>query len=707
MGRTVPRARQLPIIAALTSGLLLAFSTSAQNKPAANPDADCLACHNNPDLKSDAGQSVYVDQAKHEAGIHGVLNCTACHTGIKEYPHPKRIAKVECATCHADQAADLPKSVHAALGADACMSCHGSAHYTQSAAGVMPQQCASCHSNEVKNFLSSVHGGAMARGQPGNPSCGGCHGSAHRILAAGDPLSPVAKQNLPNTCASCHSNPDFLAKYQIPFAQPVEAFRQSVHGRALAAGNASAPSCSDCHSSHGILPGRNARSKTNHWNISASCGACHAGIKKIYDASVHGKAAANGAPDSPVCTDCHGEHAILAPGDPESSVNPARVSVLTCGRCHGDERIEARYNLPTDRVPTFADSFHGLASRSGSQTVANCASCHGVHNIFPSSDPRSTVNPANIAHTCGTCHPGAGQTFAIGRVHIGAATQYESTAVKWIRRLYWILIPLAIAFMFFHQAADFLRKARSARQTDPRHEVERMNLNFRIAHWLVVVSFPVLVITGFALKFPESWWARPMLIWETRFAFRGTLHRVAAVVLLAGLAYHILDLILVRRDRTLLISMKPGLDDLQFLRDTLVFNLGLSQTRPNYSGCATYVEKIEYWAFVWGTCVMASTGFLLWFNSFALRHFPKWVTDASTALHYYEAILATLSILIWHMYTVVFDPEVYPMDPSWITGKRPSHEVPVADSVPAPELPASVEEKPAPATENRKAPPGE
>ncbi len=66
---------------------------------------------------------------------------------------------------------------------------------------------------------------------------------------------------------------------------------------------------------------------------------------------------------------------------------------------------------------------------------------------------------------------------------------------------------------------------------------------------------------------------------------------------------------------------------------------------------------------------MAASGFLLWFNSFALRHFPKWVLDAATALHFYEAILATLAILIWHLYTVIFDPDVYPMDRAWLTGK--------------------------------------
>ena len=66
---------------------------------------------------------------------------------------------------------------------------------------------------------------------------------------------------------------------------------------------------------------------------------------------------------------------------------------------------------------------------------------------------------------------------------------------------------------------------------------------------------------------------------------------------------------------------------------------------------------------------MAASGFILWFNNWALQYFPKWVSDAATALHFYEAILATFSILIWHMYMVVFDPDVYPMDRAWITGK--------------------------------------
>ena len=66
---------------------------------------------------------------------------------------------------------------------------------------------------------------------------------------------------------------------------------------------------------------------------------------------------------------------------------------------------------------------------------------------------------------------------------------------------------------------------------------------------------------------------------------------------------------------------------------------------------------------------MALSGFLLWFNNFALRHFPKWITDAATAVHWYEALLATFSILLWHFYLVIFDPLVYPMDTAWWNGK--------------------------------------
>jgi cytochrome b subunit of formate dehydrogenase len=88
-------------------------------------------------------------------------------------------------------------------------------------------------------------------------------------------------------------------------------------------------------------------------------------------------------------------------------------------------------------------------------------------------------------------------------------------------------------------------------------------------------------------------------------------------------------------------------------------------------GRFSYVEKAEYWALVWGTVVMILSGFFLWFDNVAVKWFPKGFLDVMLIIHYYEAWLATLSILIWHMYSTIFSPGVYPMNPSWYTGKMP------------------------------------
>jgi len=101
-----------------------------------------------------------------------------------------------------------------------------------------------------------------------------------------------------------------------------------------------------------------------------------------------------------------------------------------------------------------------------------------------------------------------------------------------------------------------------------------------------------------------------------------------------------------------------------------LWRLGLRKKRPHLSS-HSYIEKAEYWALVWGTAVMALTGALLWANNWTLKFLPKVWMDFARTVHYYEAVLATLAILVWHFYSVILDPEVYPMDPAWITGFSP------------------------------------
>jgi formate dehydrogenase gamma subunit len=668
---TTRRLRFVYLVLLFLGFALTPIPVTARARTSHSPkqDANCLTCHGQPGMSSASGKSVSIDPAKHAASVHSILACNDCHTTIKDYPHPAKVVKVQCATCHDQETSHVSSSVHTALGDGACESCHGDPHEVVGAAQIAPPVCAQCHADEVKEFQQSTHGRAASAGDPDAPNCLSCHGPVHQIRTASDAAAPVAKKNLADTCAACHSNQQFLSRHKIPFAHPVELYKQSVHGRAVANGDGAAASCTDCHGSHGILPPQDVHSTINHWNIPATCGKCHSEIAKTYLESVHGQAMKAGVSGAPVCSDCHGEHLILGPKEAGSLVSAGRVSMVTCGRCHGDERLALRYNLPADRVPSYADSYHGLALRGGSLRVANCASCHGVHNIFRSSDSRSTVNAINLPKTCGTCHNGAGQRFAIGPVHVQTASGPAHPVVKWIRWTYWVLIPLTLGFMILHNLVDLFAKLVRPR---PRHEtgqqVVRMNRYFRIAHWGVILSFPALVVTGFALTYPETWWARPLLLWEGHFAFRSVLHRAAATVLIASVIYHIIHLAVNRRDRLFLRAMVPQAKDLTDLVQVFSYNLGLTKAEPQFAKF-NYAEKVEYWAFLWGTVVMTASGFLLWFNNFTLRHFPKWVSDAATAVHYYEALLATFSILLWHFYMVIFDPIVYPMDTAWLTGR--------------------------------------
>jgi formate dehydrogenase gamma subunit len=665
-----------PAWASLSAGFLLllvfCLPVFARNQEkSAQPlkqDEACLACHGQADMKSEKGANISIRPEKHAASVHGIFGCKDCHTAIKDFPHPAKISKVQCASCHADQASAAAKSIHAMLGETACASCHGNVHEIGAAAKIQPEKCAECHAGEIKEFAQSVHGRAAKAGDPDAPTCASCHGPVHEIQASGEITSAVAKRNQPAACARCHADSGFLSRHKIPVLRPVEQYLQSVHGRAVLAGKGAA-TCSDCHGSHGIQPAWEAQSKVSHWNVVGTCAQCHKEIARQFNESVHGAALRSGARDAPDCTNCHGEHLILDPKNPASALNAANISAQTCARCHADSRLALRYGLPADRVPSYADSYHGLALREGSLTAANCASCHGVHDILRSNDSRSTVNPANLPKTCGQCHAGVSDRFAIGPVHVRTATGPAHPVVQWIRGIYLLLIPLTLGFMVFHNLLDLFAKAkRRATRADSGQQVVRMNLWFRIAHWSVMLSFPTLVFTGFALKYPDSWWSAPFLLWGKHEAFRGVLHRTAAVVLIVATLYHFVHLAVNRRDRAFLSAMMPKFKDATDLVGVLLYNLGARKEAPQFAKF-NYAEKLEYWAFLWGTAVMGVSGFFLWFNSFSLRHFPKWITDASTAVHWYEALLATFSILLWHFYLVIFDPLVYPMDTAWLDGK--------------------------------------
>ena len=172
---------------------------------------------------------------------------------------------------------------------------------------------------------------------------------------------------------------------------------------------------------------------------------------KDVEESVHGKAVAAGHRDAPTCTDCHSEHQIVGLKNDSS----LQISADVCSGCHASERLNTKYNLPSDRVKTFFESYHGLAAQYGSTFAANCASCHGVHHILPSSDPRSSIYKAHLVATCGKCHPGATENFAQSKVHVDLASETDGDGLGgkinwWVRRIYLVLIFAVIGSMLTH-----------------------------------------------------------------------------------------------------------------------------------------------------------------------------------------------------------------------------------------------------------------
>jgi hypothetical protein len=217
---------------------------------------------------------------------------------------------------------------------------------------------------------------------------------------------------------------------------------------------------------------------------------------------------------------------------------------------------------------SFDASFHGLAAKEGNETVANCASCHGVHNILPSADPRSKVNPKNLAATCGKCHQGAGKRFAISQVHV-AEGRKEAPAMRWVRQFYLLMIPLTIGLMLLHNGGDWVRKllrlrgnagpsrGRSGNELPSRPNVRMLPFE-RVQHALLVISFITLAWTGFALKYSDQWWARPSLLGAGN--LRSIVHRIAALVFVAVSSMHVISLVANRRLRRPISATTWGCD---------------------------------------------------------------------------------------------------------------------------------------------------
>jgi len=615
-------------------------------KPPVVPNSECLDCHEaefKPRKKGQPKEWIGVKPEGFAQSVHGKLNCVDCHVAIEETPHPSK----------------LP-----------------------------PAQCASCHAGPASQYAASIHGMSHKMGASDAASCASCHGT-HEMVPVKRVDSPVFKLNLAKTCGTCHDNAKLTKEYRMGQSEAAGHYNDSIHGRALMKmGLIVAPSCNDCHGVHDIKRSIDKDSHSNHANIAGSCGKCHVGIEETYNASIHGQLLTKGEGKGPVCTDCHSAHDIEKP----ATAHFKGLSDLSCGKCH------------KDRLEHYRETYHGKAMALGQPNVAAevaaCYDCHGHHDVFPVSDPRSRLSKANIVNTCQQCHPGVNAKFTEYQPH---ANPLDKVNYPLLNKVFLFMTALLIGtfaffglhtvFWLFRSIYLYLTDSKTFREAIIKQEVDdvqytRFTPFERFLHLMVVTSFLLLVITGMPLKFYYTDWAKVIFHFIGGAGVARSLHHFGALITFAYFALHLGELITslwsrrqsLRNPTTGRIelrriwqaifgpdSMVPSFQDWRdfVAHQKWFFGKG---PKPQFDRW-TYWERFDYFAVFWGVFMIGVSGLVLWFPKFFTLFLPGWAINIAGVIHSDEALLAAGFIFTFHFFNTHFRIEKFPMDTVIFSGR--------------------------------------
>ncbi len=595
---------------------------------------DCLTCHSDKSLEAVTARgktlNLYVPADPLRGSAHEGVTCQECHLGatsFDEVPHADKPLTRGCGVCHEDAKAATEKD---------------------------------------------IHGMATQAGNPRTPTCWACHGS-HQIFPLASPESVFSKLKQPDTCGKCHGNDKlFELEKGITKRNLVSRYKASVHWEAIQQGK-NAATCSDCHGRHNILSSASENSEVSRNGVANTCKKCHPNETKVFWSGAHGSALQHGNNDVPTCTTCHGDH-DMASLRSRSGDAKQWASTQVCIWCHGNDRMMARYGLDTSPVVSYMNDFHGLTQRGTMGASATCADCHDPHHSLPSNHPSSRMHISNRGPACGKCHGKVTDSFVRSFTHKKALHQEGYTIEMVVRILYIILITASVIGMLLYILLGWWRAVwnKIKFQRAQKH-VKRMSGFERLSHLVLFITFTTLVVTGFALKYPETFWARWLFNIGLNEAVRGLIHRLAAVIMTLNMVVFFVYMIVTKRGKCLFKESLPAKVDFIDFFETVKYYLGIKKAGQEYShepryGVFNFAEKFEFWALMWGTGVMVVTGLILWFPKALPTSFPVWVMNVARIIHYYEALLAALAILIWHGYHTIFHPHEYPMNTSWLTG---------------------------------------
>jgi thiosulfate reductase cytochrome b subunit len=585
---------------------------------------------------------------------------------------------------------DLKRSVHDGIR---CVACHRDIqkpdHKDEKLA---PARCDVCHADEDDAHALSAH----ARPKAGGPEvarCTDCHGT-HAMLSRKHPESPVHKFSVPKTCARCHSDPALMAKHKVRRPEAPTEFVSSVHGHALLdEGLAVAPSCVDCHGVHEIRRAADRKATIHKTRISATCGVCHVTGERECAAGPHAALVAKGDEKGPTCITCHSAHAIREADD---SLEAKQTSVERCASCHEDRR------------KTYDETYHGKAMALGYPDVAACYDCHGNHAILAASKPGSKIGPQSILTTCQACHPKATASFTQFHAHADPTDRKAYPVLYWTYLFMMALLFGTFGFFGLHallwlartavlyvRNPQALREARAHARTDAEW-FSRFTPFQRFLHYLIIVSFMLLVLTGMPLRYSYTGWAKAIMAALGGVPVARTLHRIGAIVTFGYFGLHILAMLAqlwrgraayrepstslgpgpatgrfrMRRFLGVVFGADSPLPNLQDLRDFAAhvkwfFGRG---PRPQWDRW-TYWEKFDYFAVFWGVAIIGLSGLIMWASQASTRFLPGWMINVAHIVHSDEALLAAGFIFSIHFFNNHLRPEKFPMDPIMFSGR--------------------------------------
>jgi len=596
-------------------------------------DESCIQCHSNPSrLKKvtngdeQRARKAFVDAKLHDTTAHGGQGCSDCHFDFEGYPHQKE--------------------------------------------GPSTAGCVDCHDDEAAIHADNVHGQ-----QTGDKtvSCSDCHGT-HDVFKAAERPSRLHPLNVTRTCGKCHFD-DIDAETATVEELLEQRFCDDSHGRGLLLGGLIvAPTCVTCHGTHDTKAKGDPESRVSRKNVSATCGACHTGVREQYELSVHaiarkkngGDGEKSNGDDAATCTDCHQPHTV---GTRTTEFRVA--SVARCGSCH------------QQKMDSYQNSYHGKVTSLGYGGVADCAGCHGAHSIRASSDVQSRVHPDNLVKTCGECHEGAHESFVEYKVH--AVWDGGDNSDAMLRAIYlgihWLLLG-AMGFALLHVvlwlvratlAGEWKKRPRSGRT------VRRWRTFYIQLHVVFMCSFILLAATGLPLHYAAQPWARRLMLRLGGAEAAGWVHRVSAIVMLSAIAVYLVHIAIrffVRREKGLFTghnTLLPRWKDVTDLLGNMRWFLFLGK-QPRFDRWC-YWEKFDFWAVFWGIAIIGASGLVLWFPVAATKLMPGWLINVANIVHGGEALLAVAFIFTFHVFHANLRPDKFPIDPLFLTGRMDESEM--------------------------------